>query len=210
MDEMHWDRETLMSGKGVIIIDVLERYSRELLEYDGSNIDLTLIHLEDDFTGIYTVNTGAGEVKVRVGGRADRVDITGGAVRVVDYKTGAPKREAITAELLFDEEKEKRNDAVLQALLYCTLIERSHPGRLVLPAIYWVQQLSSDDFTPYAAAPGLEGPAASREDWSTFMTGFRSELGVTLNRIFSDSENFTMTSFRRRCTSCPYRTLCRR
>lgn len=210
MEEMRWDRETLMSGKGVIIIDVLERYARELLDYDGRNPDLTLLHLEDDFKGLYTVNTVAGEVKVRVGGRADRVDITDGAVRVVDYKTGAPKKEAVTAEGLFDEEKEKRNDAVLQALLYCTLIGPGHPGRLVLPAIYWVQQLSSDDFTPYAAAPGLEGPAAGREEWNSFMTEFRSRLSATLDKIFSDSEDFTMTSFRRRCTSCPYRTLCRR
>ncbi len=210
MDEMRWDRETLMSGKGVIILDVLERYARELLDYDGRINDLRLLHLEDDFTGLQTVTTSAGEVRLRVGGRADRVDITEEVVRVVDYKTGAPKREAVTAEGLFDEEKEKRNDAILQALLYCTLIEPSHPGRLVLPAIYWVQQLSSDDFTPYATAPGLEGPAAGHEEWNTFMTVFRSELSATLNRIFSEGEDFTMTSFRRRCASCPYRTLCRR
>jgi len=210
MDEMHWDRPTLLSGKGMIIIDVLERYARELLLYDGRHNDLRLLHLEEDFTGTFKVASAGGMTEVKVGGRADRIDMTGGAVRVVDYKTGAPKRDAVTVEGLFDEEKDKRNDAVLQALFYCTLIRQSHPGRLVLPSIYWIQQLSSADFTPYTRTPGLEGTDALHEEWNTFMSDFQQQLDMTLNKIFSDNEDFTMTSFRRRCSTCPYRTLCRR
>ncbi len=210
MAEMKWDRETLMAGKGVIIIDVLERYLTELLRYDAEESHLTLLNLEDDFSAIRTVSTGAGEVQIRIGGRADRIDMTQGAVRVVDYKTGSPKKETVTPEDLFDEEKEKRNDAYLQALLYCTLIRDSHPGRLVLPAIYWVQQLSSRDFTPYAPVAGLDGPGADREAWNRFLNTFSAELGNTLNRIFSDNEDYVMTRFERRCTYCPYRVLCRR
>ncbi|MRR20170.1 PD-(D/E)XK nuclease family protein [bacterium] len=210
MEEMKWDRETLMAGKGVIIIDVLERYLTELLRYDAADSQLTLLHLEDAFTAIRSVGSGTGAERIRIGGRADRVDMTGGAVRVVDYKTGTPKRETVTAEDLFDEEKEKRNDAFLQALLYCTLIRDSHPGRLVLPAIYWVQQLSSHDFTPYAPVAGLDGPGADREAWDRFLNTFSAELDITLNRIFSESEDYGMTRFERRCTYCPYRMLCRR
>lgn len=210
MDEMRWDRETLLSGRGVIIIDVLERYARELLQYDGANSDLVLLNLEDDFSGVRAVTCREGEKRIVLGGRVDRVDLTRGAIRVVDYKTGAPKREAVTAEGLFDEEKEKRNDALLQALLYCTLIENKHPGRMVLPAIYWIQQLTSDDFSPYAPVPGLDGPESSMNEWNEFMTSFGSGLDMTLNRIFAEDEDYRMTTFRRRCISCPYRTLCRR
>ena len=209
MEEMRWDRETLLSGRGVIIIDVLARYARELLRYDGHIPDLTLLGLEDELSGTHTI-AAAGGKKIRLGGKADRIDMTGGAVRVVDYKTGTPKRESFTAEGLFDEEKEKRSDAILQALLYCTLIEEKHPGRIVLPSIYWIQQLSSDEFSPYAAVSGLDGPDAAREEWKVFMDAFRRELGATLDRIFAVNEDYTMTTFRRRCTSCPYRTLCRR
>ena len=210
MDEMRWDRETLMSGRGVIIIDVLERYARELLEYDGTNPDLTLLHLEDDFSGVHTVACSGKEERIVLGGRVDRIDRTGGAVRVVDYKTGAPKREGFTADLLFDEEKEKHNDALLQALLYCTLIEKNHPGKIVLPAIYWIQQLTSDEFSPYAPVTGLNGPDSDISEWGKFMNEYRHHLNLTLNKIFSEEEDYRMTEFRRRCTSCPYRTLCRR
>ncbi len=210
MAEMRWDRETLMAGKGVIIVDVLERYVNEMLEYDASDPDLTLLDLEKDFLGQRTVDTGTGEVTIRIGGRADRVDMTGEAVRVVDYKTGAPKKEPVTPSNLFDEEKENRNDAFMQALLYCTLIRESHPGRLVLPAIYWVQQLTATDFSPYAQVAGLDGTTADRQAWQDFMTAFQSELDQTLGRIFSESENYIMTPFVRRCSYCPYRILCRR
>lgn len=208
--EMKWDSETLMAGKGVIIIDVLERYLSELLRYDAMDTHLVLLHLEDNFSGIRTVSIGTGEAQIRIGGRADRVDMTGGAVRVVDYKTGTPKKEAVTPEDLFDEEKEKRNDAFLQALLYCTLIRDSHRDKIVLPAIYWIQQLSSRDFTPYAQVAGLNGPGADRQEWDRFLTTFSAELDRTLNRIFSENEDYIMTRFERRCTYCPYRMLCRR
>ncbi|MFN2314864.1 MAG: PD-(D/E)XK nuclease family protein, partial [Bacteroidales bacterium] len=208
--EMRWDSETLMAGKGVIIIDVLERYLSGLLRYDAMDTHLVMLHLEDDFSGIRTVSTGTGEEQIRIGGRADRVDMTGGAVRVVDYKTGTPKKEAVTPEDLFDEEKERRNDAFLQALLYCTLIRDNHRDTIVLPAIYWVQQLSSRDFTPYAPVAGLDGPGADRQEWDRFLTAFSDELDRTLNRIFSEDEDYIMTRFERRCTYCPYRMLCRR
>jgi hypothetical protein len=211
LEEMKWTMDTLLAGRGLIIVEVLERYINDLLRYDAENEGLILLNLEDDFTAVRTVTNGAGRKRViRIGGRADRVDVTGGLVRVVDYKTGAPKREAVTPEDLFDEDKEKRNDAFLQALIYSCLIRDHHPDRLVIPAIYWVQQLSSADFTPYATVPGLNGPGADRNAWEGFMERFSEQLDVTLVRIFSEDEEYRMTQFERRCTWCPYRALCRR
>ena len=211
LEEMKWTMETLMSGKGLIIVEVLERYIIDLLKYDANNEGLILLNLEDDFTAVRTLTNGAGrERQIRIGGRADRVDSTAGVVRVVDYKTGAPKKEAVTPEDLFDEGKEKRNDAFLQALIYSCLIRDLHPGSLVIPAIYWVQQLSSPDFTPYAPVAGLNGPGAEPNDWEEFIKGFSEQLDVTLGRIFSEDEEYSMTQFERRCTWCPYRALCRR
>lgn len=209
--EMKWSKETLMAGKGVIIVEVLQKYVKDLLEYDSENGELILLNLEDDFFNVRNVQIGNGEeIQLRIGGRADRVDITGGAVRVVDYKTGAHKKEPVTPEGLFDEGKEKRNDAFMQALLYCSMIRGKHPGRKVIPAIYWVQQLSSRDFTPYARVAGLDGPAADHSAWEAFMEAFSQNMDKTLGMIFSPGEDYYMTAFERRCTFCPYRVLCRR
>jgi len=209
-EEMRWDIDTLMAGKGVIIIDVLERYVTDLLKYDSDIQDLTLLNLEDSFPGTQSVSSGPENIMVRIGGRADRVDATGGVVRVVDYKTGAFKKDAVNPDDLFNEEKEKRNDALLQAMLYCHLIRGSYPGKLVLPAVYWVQQISSEGFSPYANVPGLDGPGADTAAWNEVMRVFAERLSLTVDRIFSESEDYVMTPFVQRCTWCPYRTLCRR
>jgi hypothetical protein len=129
---------------------------------------------------------------------------------VVDYKTGTPKKDTVSTDDLFNEEKEKRNDALLQAMLYCHLIRDSHPGRLVLPAVYWVQQISSDAFSPYANVAGLDGPGADAREWDEVMRKFAVGLSETANRIFSESEDYIMTEFVQRCTWCPYRMLCGR
>lgn len=208
--EMKCSREMLLAGRGVIIIEVLERYVNDLLRYDASSGDLTILHLEDILSGVCTVSIPSGEIQVRIGGRADRVDVTGGAIRVVDYKTGAPKRDIVSAEDLFNEDKEKRNDALMQAMLYCHLAAESYPGRVVIPAIYWVQQISSEDFTPYVSVAGLDGPGADRESWNSVMTRYRDDLVTALGTIFSGDEDFKMTRFTQRCTWCPYRMLCGR
>jgi hypothetical protein len=208
--EMNWDEATLMAGKGVIIIDVLERYVSDLLKYDSGIPDLVLLNLEDKFHGTLDISSVPGNLTVRIGGRADRVDSTAGALRVVDYKTGTPKKDTVSTDDLFNEEKEKRNDALLQAMLYCHLIRDSHPGRLVLPAVYWVQQISSDAFSPYANVAGLDGPGADAREWDEVMRKFAVGLSETANRIFSESEDYIMTEFVQRCTWCPYRMLCGR
>lgn len=208
--EMKCSREMLLAGRGVIIIEVLERYVNDLLRYDASSGDLTILQLEDILSGVCTVSLPSGEIQVRIGGRADRVDMTGGAIRVVDYKTGTPKRDIVSADDLFNEEKEKRNDALMQAMLYCHLAAESYPGRVVIPAIYWVQQISSEDFTPYVSVAGLDGPGAGRESWNSVMKRYREDLVTALGKIFSGSEDFKMTRFTQRCTWCPYRVLCGR
>jgi hypothetical protein len=79
-----------------------------------------------------------------------------------------------------------------------------------LPAVYWVQQITSDGFTPYANVPGLDGPGADVAAWNVVMEKFAEGLSLTVNRIFSENEDYVMTPFVQRCTWCPYRMLCRR
>jgi hypothetical protein len=210
MQEMKLNHETLMAGKGVIIIYVLERYVTDILKYDSEAATFVIIGLEDNYSGVYDISSGSENIQLRIGGRADRVDITCGAIRVVDYKTGSPKRDAVLPEDLFDEEKDKRNDAIMQAMLYCHLLGERYHGKLVIPAIYWVQQISSNDFTPYVPVAGMDGPGADHDSWLGTMESFAAGLKLTLNKIFSETEDYIMTPFERRCTWCPYRVLCRR
>jgi hypothetical protein len=208
--EMKWSEETILEGKGVIILDVLERYVRDVLRFDLKSVNLTISHLENRFARMLDVSTASGNVRIQLGGVIDRVDISGGVVRVVDYKTGTPKIESVQVDDLFDETREKRSDAVLQTLLYCSVLSDSHREVVINPAIFWVQQISSPDFNPssYLTEFGIEAPEL--KTWNEVMDRFDSGLSSTLAKIFSPDEPFRMTEFNRRCTWCPFIRLCRR
>jgi len=209
-EEMKWSEENLLAGKGVIIIDVLERYIKDILKYDRNHEPLVLIDLERKFHRIFEVETETGRFMINIGGRVDRVDRTGNMIRVVDYKTGSPKKEIDSVDDLFDETKEKRNDAVMQTLLYSGIVSESYPGEVIMPAIYWIQRISSPDFDPLQNIREFKDRATDLRYWSEVMHGFNEKLGSSLKEMFSADGDFVMTDFENRCTWCPFRRLCRR
>ncbi len=208
--EMKWSEETILEGKGVIILDVLERYVKDVLRFDSETGNLVLKHLENRHARPLTLKRGSGAIGIKLGGVIDRIDTVDGNMRVVDYKTGAPKNETASVDDLFNEDKEKRNDALLQTLLYCSVLSESYPETVISPAIYWVQQISSEDFNPSSNLAGFSGMIPDLAAWDDVMKRFDEGLYATLDRIFSDDEPFTMTAFDRRCSYCPYKRLCRR
>lgn len=208
--EMKWSVETLLAGKGVIILDVLERYIKEIMDFDTTIDRLSLLRLENKISRVFTVNTASGPVNISIGGVVDRIDMAGNVMRVVDYKTGTPKNEKVSIDDLFDEQKKRRNDAMLQTLLYCDVLSAQNNGEIIMPAIYWVQQISSSEFSPSSNLTEFSTKDPDIKTWAEVMGRFNTDLTATLQTIFSDEENFTMTEFDQRCTYCPYIRLCRR
>jgi CRISPR/Cas system-associated exonuclease Cas4 (RecB family) len=208
--EMRWSEESLLGGKSVIIIDVLARYIKNILDYDGTIKDLTVLHLEKKFCNVFEVGTPMGKQTILVGGITDRVDSASGMVRVVDYKTGSPKDNGTTLDKLFDETVNSRSDAVLQTLLYCNALRSYYPDRIIQPAIYWIQQISAKDFSSSVRMPEFEASLSSMQSYTDMMNRYETGLKEVLENIFSADQHFTMTSFQRKCSSCPYRLLCQR
>ncbi len=208
--EMKWTEENLLAGKGIIIIDVLSRYVKDILRYDGHLIKLKLLHLEEAFYHSFDVEAAGNMHEIKVGGIIDRIDSLAGKLRVVDYKTGIPKEGNTTIDKLFDESLEKRSDAVLQTLLYSNALLSVEPEQVIMPAIYWVQQISSDDFRSSVNLTDFGGEMPQQDKYLEVMKRFEDELKATLAKIFSADEHFNMTSFTRKCITCPYRLLCQR
>ena len=208
--EMHWSKESLLSGKSIIIVDVLIRYIKDVIAFDSSLNGVALLHLEKQFCNQFDIDTPAGKQKVMVGGIADRVDSVSDAMRIVDYKTGTPKEGRTSLDKMFDETTESRSDAVLQTLLYCNALRKEHPERVYIPAIYWVQKISSPDFNLTVNMTEFEPAPFSLQSYTEMMNNYEERLKDVLTKIFSADEHFTMTQFERKCLSCPYRLLCRR
>ncbi len=208
--EMKWSEENLLAGKSVIILDVIERYVKDILAFDSNIPSLIIMSLEEKFSKEFETESGKTKLKLRIGGRIDRVDRADGVMRVVDYKTGSPKKEPDSVDNLFDETNDKKNDAVLQTMLYCSILSDIHHNEPVLPAIYWIQKISSRDFNPASFLKEFNIQDLNINSWSEVMSRFNEGLTKTISNIFSDGQDFTMTEFEHRCTYCPFKRLCRR
>ncbi|GAA4834054.1 PD-(D/E)XK nuclease family protein [Algivirga pacifica] len=106
-------------GKNYILKKVAERLTLNFLEKQRQEAPFFLV-AQESFHG-HTMKIPLQDSSVipfRVSGMADRIDIVGNTIRIVDYKTGAYHKENLKAnnyqELLFHPEKEK----IVQLLSY--------------------------------------------------------------------------------------------
>lgn len=94
------------------------------------------------------------KVEIEVGGFIDRLDEceekegTGRYVRVVDYKTGLPKKEARNLEEVFDREMKKRPHYYFQTLLYSCAIANECTQQEVRPALLYFISAGKEDYDP--------------------------------------------------------------
>ena len=76
-----------LQGKTLLIFENAITYIRQLLKVDRELAPFTVVSLEQN----YKRWIDAGDKKICVGGKIDRIDRVGGVTRVLDYKTGNVK-----------------------------------------------------------------------------------------------------------------------
>ncbi|WP_299821748.1 PD-(D/E)XK nuclease family protein [uncultured Pontibacter sp.] len=69
-----------------VAVEVLEKYLQKLKASD--ELPLYVLRLEDTLDAILPVQVNGETLQVRIAGKADRIDLTGHELRVIDYKTG--------------------------------------------------------------------------------------------------------------------------
>src|SRR5690606_4849025 len=84
-----------LSGQLIIARDVLQRYIYRLLEVDESYAPFEIISLEGskDYFSDISLNLPQGERVIGLRGIIDRVDRKGNTIRLIDYKSGADKKD---------------------------------------------------------------------------------------------------------------------
>ena len=116
-----------------------------------------------------------------------------------------------SVEDLFEDDRNRDNDAWLQILLYCEAFLASSPDARLRPSVYKVKKLSED-----AGNDKLRIRTGTRsdieiDDYQSVREAFIKNLKSTVADIFSSETGFLMTSDRRgKCSYCPYRGLCGR
>lgn len=201
---------SIVTGNEIIVKDVLAVYLHRVLEADHLSSPFTVLYLEEPFS--FTLNTGSNNnaFNIRVGGNIDRVDITGGITRIVDYKTGKVADRISSVEDLLTDDRQKNLDGWLQILLYCEAYAKGSPQSIITPSIYKVRESVPSELSDKLKLRRPGRDILVVEDYNMVREEFISGLTRTIQIIFSDDESFTMTRDRGKCSYCPYKTLCMR
>ena len=202
--------DEITAGNELIAKEILHEYLNKLLLLDISVTPFTIIELEKYSDFILTDDSTGRALKFRLGGKIDRIDNISSAVRIVDYKTGRVSENISSVAALFEEDREKTDDAWLQILLYCEAYLSSHPGIKVRPSVYRIRESAREGLNDKLIIKEGRGPELVIEDYGTIRNEFIGFLTSTVNRMLLSQEPFRMTSKIETCNYCPYAGLCMR
>jgi hypothetical protein len=200
-----------VEGNEFIIRDVLLTYVLKILRTDKTLAPFKILHLETSFSFPVSVSSGGSQVDVLTGGIVDRIDLTGGVSRIVDYKTGSVADKITSIEDLFTDDRKRDYDAWLQTLLYCEAYLMNNQGMSLRPSVYSIRKMtaSSDNDKLKIKIDGKNEIIV--EDYNQVRDEYIKNLKGVISDIFSRDEPFVMTNdIRGKCSYCPYRRLCLR
>jgi hypothetical protein len=198
------------NGKLLITRDVIRKYVRGILEYDKKNPGFILLGFEEEIR----MNIHVGNLTVGLGGIIDRIDKQNSSIRIVDYKTGAGsgygrrmKFKAVSS--LFDSNPQNMNKEAFQTFMYSLMYQESkNPSEKIVPALYFVRDCRSPDFSYFLTDENMEGDSKEVRDFKVYRDGFKECLTQNLQELFDFNEPFTQTEHSRTCISCAFNTIC--
>ncbi|MDW7692968.1 PD-(D/E)XK nuclease family protein [Flammeovirgaceae bacterium SG7u.111] len=185
------------SGRNFMLYKVAERLIDKFFEQQKEDEKPFFLIAQETFydhTIMVKLHDGR-EVPFRITGKADRIDICGDAIRIVDYKTGtfqpAQLKASCMEDLLLDHSKEK----IVQLLLYKYLLIKAQQkgetphlppvgsGMEVLSGFYFFRKLSSG-FQVYK----LADEPTEIDDFCAYVEKF---LGLFVRDVLNPKKPFT-------------------
>jgi CRISPR/Cas system-associated exonuclease Cas4 (RecB family) len=194
-----------IEGYNLIVRHVIYKYIRQFLESELRSTPFSIIALESRFQTVIPLKVNGTEQNLNIGGIIDRVDLKGGMVRILDYKTGKVKNRFGLMESLFDGNKYDRNDAAFQVLLYCLVYDRSHPGARITPGLVFFRQSHEDSFST-----SIKYGKEILQDFDVVKHDFELMLKSGLEKLFDRKVPFIQTENLKTCSYCAYNNICRR
>ena len=178
------------------------------MPYDAAHDAFSVSGLEEPVAYPFRFRAGGRDLEMKFAGIADRIDtLDDGALRVVDYKTGAPHLEFDGVESLFTGTGKQRLSNILQTLLYAMMLHRSR-GCDVEPALYYVRNMNRPGYSPQLDD---KQTGVKRGALYALPRAFRG----TAARARSPNSTITSVPFRQcedadTCKYCDFNVICKR
>lgn len=207
------DRPLRYDGTLVVARRVILSYLRQLLTHDLRLTPFEMKEMEQPHEITVSVPTPRGDLRIRLGGIVDRMDIVRvpdsadghlvDTVRILDYKTGGrPEEPRDMAQLTAPDDN--RPHYSFQTFLYAWVV--CHETTLpVMPALFFVHKSHGDDYSPLI--PLARVPVT---DFRPLMADFEPVLRSLLEELFDPARPFTQTDLPKTCARCDFRSLCGR
>ena len=197
-------------GKYAIIDEILKKYIRTILEVDQRYTPLKIIALEKKYKMKLKVDHHPEIKEVIIGGKIDRIDLTGNELRIIDYKTGDTKDRFNLITDLFKSEY-NRNNAAFQTLVYAKLYleDSTEITSLIVPGLYPIRELMKNSFD-YHFKSGPPRQKTNIADYRDLDLEFSQHLNDLVSEIFNPEVPFIQTDDKKLCEYCPYSTICHR
>jgi hypothetical protein len=196
-------------GRNLVIREIIFTYLQKILERDMEHCPFNIHSLEVPYyTGLAFESSGH-PYTVRVGGKIDRIDFSGGVYRVLDYKTGKGEMKFESIEDLFAGEQRSRNAAAFQTFLYAKVFmsQTGMEKARIMPGVYLIRDIYNRDFN----CQFRMGPARKQlpvAEYATFDEAFTRHLQVLLADLYDPQIPFLQTAEADTCRNCPYKGIC--
>ncbi|HEX8516016.1 MAG TPA: PD-(D/E)XK nuclease family protein [Bacteroidia bacterium] len=206
--EKDYDRSELGYGKNLLTLKVALKFLANFLDAEIAAIEAAnkrsqpymIKSLEKELEFELLIGTE----KIKIKGKADRIDSVGSVTRIVDYKTGL----ANNNELKFDDWDMIRTDAGLsksfQLLMYAYLYQKMNPDikGSIQSGIITFRELSA----------GLKSVKANGNEFldENSLKEFEDQLKILLNEIIDPAVPFTQTVEIENCIYCSFKGICNR
>ncbi|MBQ5621173.1 MAG: PD-(D/E)XK nuclease family protein, partial [Bacteroidaceae bacterium] len=195
-------------GTVLIVHGVLERYLLELIRYDARHAPFRIIgseverHLEIE---IPSPSGSEENIKIKVGGRVDRIDEMGGRRRIVDYKTGTFKpEESVTMKKVMSS-YESIAGYYRQLFTYSLAeAQKKETTMPIQPILFYPSQAADRKYEP-----SLNIAKKDIDDFATqHGEEFREGLQSIIADIFDPEKPFVCNGNEKSCKYCKLSMIC--
>lgn len=193
------------TGFEYLIKRQVERRLNDILDYHRANLaGVTVLACETELNAVLKTKYG----DVRLKGRADRVDLRGGTVHILDYKTGSAA--AVPNWQKFDPAARgdwgKTLKSVQLPFYILAYMERNGiKGPDAIDASLML--LGKESIEEEALFNERRGKAP---DKAAVLTAYKAAIAALIEEILDPELPFSPPPDERPCEACPFRTLCSR
>ncbi len=128
------------SFKNMLLVEVVARYVKNLLEFDSKHIPFVLLSQEEVLSGKFKLTNN---FELNIKGKIDRIDSYNNAVRIIDYKTGDADKKFSSILSLFEINRSYKAGIATQLMIYSMIYKNNNLDKTVTPCIYELKQINN-------------------------------------------------------------------